>query len=493
MSQAQNLHRTTKLVGLVAQFDDPDSLVHACEKAKNSGYTKMDAYTPFPIHGIDDAIGIRRTGLPFIVLVVALGAVCLGLGMQYYTNAVEESPLFPGYAFKISGKPLFSLPANIPVTFEVIVLSSAFATFFGMWLLNGLPRLSNPLHRIERFKRVTNDKFFLMIPADDSKFERGKTEAHLNEWGASAIDECVEDLSDTKMPSWVKMAGVLLAVLLLLPPVAIFRAAGLKSRQPRLHFNPDMDWQIKFKAQTLSPVIGQTSKKQDIYLFGDSRSSRRPVVGSVAWGKLVEDIEMLEGIRADYQGDRGEEDLSQYVSSFPAGITVDEAFVRRGKQRYEIYCSVCHGYAGQGDGLVNNRAISLNLTGQASWTAAKSLHDPDVKDDTKNPIGRIYETITHGRNTMGPYQSQISLEDRWAIVAYVKALQQLELDGGVGLSGEQEAGQPSAAELSESQPIEDAETDGGGASDNDQTEGGQAPGGQAGGQTEGGSEDESDG
>jgi mono/diheme cytochrome c family protein len=432
MSQAQNLHRTTKLVGLVAQFDDPDSLVHACEKARNSGYTQMDAYTPFPIHGIDDAMGIRRTKLPFIVLAVALGAVCLGLGMQYYTNAVEESPLFPGYAFKISGKPIFSLPANIPVTFEVIVLSSAFATFFGMWLLNGLPRLSNPLHRIERFKRVTNDKFFMMIPAEDAKFERGRTESQLKEWGASAIDECVQDLSDTRMPSWVKMAGVLLAVLLLLPPVAIFRAAGQKSRLPRLHFNPDMDWQIKYKAQTLSPVMGQTSQKRDLYLFEDSRSSRRPVAGSVAWGKLVEDVEMLEGIRSDYQGDRAEDDLSQYVTGFPAGIVVDEDFVRRGKQRYEIYCSACHGYAGQGNGLVNNRAMSLNLTGQASWTAAKSLHDPEVKDPNKNPLGRIYETITHGRNTMGPYQSQIALEDRWAIVAYVKALQQLEIEGESG-------------------------------------------------------------
>ncbi len=167
----ENTTNDQRLVGLLAQFEDPDSLVNACDQARQDGYQKMDAYSPFPVHGIDPAIGISRTILPFIVLAVGLGACVVGLGLQYYSNnATSVFGLFPGYPFKISGKPYFSLPANIPVTFEIIVLSSAFAAFFGMWILNGLPRLANPLLRISRFKRATNDKFFLMIDQHDGQF-----------------------------------------------------------------------------------------------------------------------------------------------------------------------------------------------------------------------------------------------------------------------------------------------------------------------------------
>ena len=150
----------SKLVGLLAQFDDPDTLVAACARARQAGYKKMDAYSPFPVHGIDPALGIRRSRLPFFVLVIGLSACVFGLGLQYYCNAADASPLFPGYGFLISGKPMFSVPANIPVAFEIIVLSSAFAAFFGMWGFNRLPRFANPLHRIDRFRRATNDRFF---------------------------------------------------------------------------------------------------------------------------------------------------------------------------------------------------------------------------------------------------------------------------------------------------------------------------------------------
>jgi len=479
MTENTNDQQTSKLVGLLAQFDDPETLVHACEHARLDGYKAMDAYSPFPVHGIDPAIGIRRTILPFIVLVIAFGGLAIGLGMQWYTNKADWSPIFPGYAFKISGKPYFSLPANIPVTFEVIVLSSAFATFFGMWILNKLPMLSNPLHRISRFKQVTNDKFFLMIETKDAKFDATKTQAQLNEWGAVAIDEVRQDLTDTKLPSWLKLAGVLTAILLLLPPVAIFRAQGMTNRQPRLHFMPDMDWQDKSKTQTLAPLLVDGKP-----LFNDVRVMRDPVVGSIARGQLEADTEMYLGIKKDRKsdvavsgsrsvrvgtaqedadGDQADlkkpddkktddeklnaekseavdsdtaqsavdpavEDVSMYVTEFPEGIEISEETIARGQQRFNIYCAACHGYAGNGDGLVNTRAVALNLNGKATWTAAKSLHDPVVKDSERNPVGRIFETISVGRGTMGPYRNQIPAADRWLIVAYVKALQEMGIE-----------------------------------------------------------------
>ena len=450
----------SELVGLLAQFDDPDSLINACNEARLAGYKSMDAYSPFPVHGIDPAIGIQRTLLPFLVFAVGFGACFAGLGMQYYTNAADWSPIFPGYAFKISGKPIFSLPANIPVTFEIIVLSSAFATFLGMWGLNKLPMFSNPLHRISRFKRATNDKFFLMIETKDEKFNLSETESQLNQWGAVAIEECRQDLTDTQLPSWVRLVGLLGVFLLMLPPVMIFRNMGMTSRAPRLHVVPDMDWQHKEKTQVLSPVM-----ENGDYLFTDERAMRTPVIGSVARGQLELDSEMYRGVKKDYKpdsaaisaksnvrlvsaslqdederrhkeegkekgsdGEAAAEDVSMWLTEFPEGVTVDQAFVERGQQRFNIYCSACHGYDGNGNGLVNQRAMALGANGQAQWTAAKSMHDATVKDDAKNPLGRIFDTITNGRNTMGPYGAQIPTEDRWAIVAYVKALQQTGIE-----------------------------------------------------------------
>ena len=452
-----------ELVGLLAQFDDPDSLIAACTNAREAGYKKMDAYTPFPVHGIDPALGIKRSFLPFVVLTVALGAVFLGLGMQWYTNSADWSPTFPGYKFQISGKPYFSLPANIPVTFEVIVLSSAFATFFGMWIINRLPRLSNPLHRVSRFKRVTNDKFFLMLEAKDESFDRSGSESQLNQWGAVAIEEVNQDLTDGKLPSWMAPLALIGALLLLVPPVAIFSTYGSTNRKPRLHVNPDMDWQHKFKTQVLSPNVAEKDAPE--YLFVNRRAMRQPVEGSVRHGSMETNSEMFRGIKSDHaaHADHGsttvglksstlvstqpqeEENVDQYITGFPEGFELKPETLARGKQRFEIYCAVCHGYAGNGDGLVNQRALALAANGSATWTAAKSLHDPVVKDAAKNPTGRIFDTITNGRNTMGPYRDQISVEDRWAIVAYVKALQETGIKPVGGATAEPAAAPAEAA------------------------------------------------
>lgn len=440
MSESNN-NADKKFIGLLAQFEDPKTLVEACDHARRSGYKKMDAYSPFPVHGIDPAIGIERTSLPFLVLAIGLGACLAGLILQYYTNnQISILGLFPGYDFKISGKPYFSLPANIPVTFEIIVLSSAFATFLGMWALNGLPRLANPLHRISRFKRVTNDKFFLMIEERDPDFDREKTEEQLKSWGASFIEECAEDQTDHQLPAWVRTAGILIAFLCLLPPVIIFRMAGMTNRAPRMHVVPDMDWQHKNKTQTVSPNFRPIGDPD--YLFVDGRAMREPIPGTIARGQLFTDSEYYRGIQAGStevavtaatgsftsvggiaNQEAAEEAEPNWITAFPDDVHLDAALLQRGKNRFEIYCSACHGYAGNGDGLVNQHALSLSASGKAAWTAAKSLHEPDVKSNDKNPVGRIFDTISNGRSSMGPYKDQISVEDRWAIVAYVKALQ----------------------------------------------------------------------
>ena len=135
-----------------------------------------------------------------------------------------------------------------------------------------------------------------------------------------------------------------------------------------------------------------------------------------------------------------------YVTEFPKEITVDEALVQRGQVRFNIYCAACHGYAANGDGLVNQRAIALAGIGKAQWTSAKSLHDATVSNAEKNPLGRIFETISKGRGTMGPYGAQIPTADRWAIVAYVKALQETGIKPVLAVSEEDKSGESEASD-----------------------------------------------
>lgn len=174
-----------ELVGLLAEFTTIDSVAKAANTVRRAGFTRWDVHSPFPIHGIDYAMGIRPTILPWIVLCAGLTGMTGGLLLQWWTNAFD-------YQFYISGKPLWSLPANIPVIFETTVLFSAFTTGLGMLALNGLPRWSNPLFKSDRFRKVTDDRFFVVIDATDKKFDEAATTKLLQDVGAVAIER-VED------------------------------------------------------------------------------------------------------------------------------------------------------------------------------------------------------------------------------------------------------------------------------------------------------------
>ena len=174
-----------RLFGLLAEFESPSLLMKAVAGVRDEGFTCWDVHTPFPVHGMDDAMGIKGTQLPFIVLGGGLAGLAAGTLMQWWMNAVD-------YPFVISGKPLFGLPANIPVMFELTVLFSAFAAFFGMWGLNGMPRLYNPLFTNRRFRRATQDRFFIVIEARDPKFEARRTRDFLSSLGAGGGEEVNE-------------------------------------------------------------------------------------------------------------------------------------------------------------------------------------------------------------------------------------------------------------------------------------------------------------
>jgi hypothetical protein len=170
-----------ELWGVLVEFEDAESLLPAVERVRDAGFKKWDVHSPLPLHGLDDAMGLDFTKLPWITLAAGLAGVVAALLLQWYTNAYN-------YPIIVSGKPFFSLPANIPVTFEVAVLFAAVATVGGLFALNGLPLLYHPLFRKKRFRRVTSDRFFITIKAADPKFDPEATMEFLESLGGSAIE-----------------------------------------------------------------------------------------------------------------------------------------------------------------------------------------------------------------------------------------------------------------------------------------------------------------
>ena len=171
----------TKLAGYLVEFETVSSLKSACEKVRDAGYKNWDAHTPFPVHGLDDCMGLKPTALPWLIMGGGVTGCLVGLGLQWWTNAYN-------YPYIISGKPFWSIPANIPVTFELTVLFSALTAVFGMIMLNGFPRWHHPVFTSNRFRRATIDRFFISVEADDPYFDEEDTLAFLKGLGGSHLE-----------------------------------------------------------------------------------------------------------------------------------------------------------------------------------------------------------------------------------------------------------------------------------------------------------------
>lgn len=173
---------------VVAEFGSPDELLSAAGAMRERGYTRMDACTPFPVHGIDEALGIRRSPLGWFVLVGGLTGAALALLLQWWTGAVD-------YPLVIGGKPLFAFEPSIPITFELAVLLAAFTAVGGMLALNKLPQLYHPLFEYDGFRGVTDDRFLLAVEAADPKFHIEETPELLRGLGADATAAVREEPS----------------------------------------------------------------------------------------------------------------------------------------------------------------------------------------------------------------------------------------------------------------------------------------------------------
>lgn len=194
------------------------------------------------------------------------------------------------------------------------------------------------------------------------------------------------------MPRWIVSSLLILATLALVPLACVARARVVHSKQPRIHIVQDMDNQGRFKSQQANS------------LFADRRATRSPVPGTVARGALSADDHLDRGLVA-----------GQWATTIPLPVTAE--LLARGQSRYQIFCTPCHGMAGYGDGIVSKRAERLQ---EGSWVPPSSFH---VEPATTRADGHIFNTISNGIRNMPAYGSQIPLADRWAIVAYVRALQ----------------------------------------------------------------------
>jgi hypothetical protein len=166
----------------MAEFDGPTTLVEAAHKAHKAGYRRMDAFTPFPIEELSEAIGFHHTNVPLVVLVGGILGGLSGFLMQYWASVYN-------YPLNVAGRPLNSWPAFIVPTFELTILGAALFAVFGMLALNGLPMPYHPVFHVERFAFATKDRFFLVIEARDPRFDRKGTEQFLQSLNPRAVTE----------------------------------------------------------------------------------------------------------------------------------------------------------------------------------------------------------------------------------------------------------------------------------------------------------------
>ena len=170
----------TRIYGLLAEFETPEALVTAAQRAYADGYRHMDAHTPFPVHGLAEAIGFHTNRVPLLVLIAGIVGAGLGFFSQYWASVID-------YPINVGGRPLNSWPAFIPITFEVTILAAAVTAVLGMLALNGLPQPYHPVFNAPRFALATRDRFFLCIEAADPRFDPVATRGFLEGLGAREV------------------------------------------------------------------------------------------------------------------------------------------------------------------------------------------------------------------------------------------------------------------------------------------------------------------
>lgn len=368
------MDRTDKLFGITALFDNPDSIINAAKKVVSEGYKKFDVNTPYPLHGMDPAMGLKRSKLGFVTLFFGFSGTAFILLFMYWTMSVD-------YPMIIGGKPYFALPAFIPITFEFTVLLAALSTVFGMIMaFFNLPYNDHPLHDTDYMKRVSVDKYGLVILAEDPLFDENKVQTLLSSLGAKEIEKVYFPEKVSYPVFDVKFISFLIVVALAVSGITYFTLNKFMYMVP-------YNWMSE-----QDKVIPQ--EKSDF--FADEFGMREPVEGTVAKGFLP----------YPYMG------IAEPKEYLVNPILPTKESIDLGKRKYLTFCSPCHGNYADGDS---------RLRGQ--FPKPPSLHTQRAIDF---PDGRIYHIITNGQNAMPSYADQITRKERWSIVNFIRVLQRAQ-------------------------------------------------------------------
>lgn len=360
-----------KIFGVSALFNNPDAIISAANKVAGSGYTKWDVNSPYPLHGIDKAMKMKPSKLGFVTLIFGLSGVVLALLLMWWTMSVD-------YPMVIGGKPFFSLPAFVPVTFEVTVIMATVSTVVAMFaFFFGLPRNAHALHDTNYMKKVSLDHYGIVIEADDPKFDEILTVELLKSLNplSTEIIYCPEkEIYPIFEPRFLAF----------LFGVAVVVSIGTYLMLNKLMYIQPFNWM-----DDQAKIIPQSSSA----FFADGRGMRLPVEGTVARGFIPYPF-------------MGETNPKEVLSNpyFPTKENLE-----LGKRKFLIYCSPCHGNYAEGDS---------RLAGQ--FPSPPTLHSDRARNFQD---GMIYHIITNGQNAMPSYASQVTREERWAIINYIRVLQ----------------------------------------------------------------------
>lgn len=368
------MDRTAKLFGITALFDNPDSIIGAAKKVVKEGYKKFDVNTPYPLHGMDPAMGLKRSKLGFVTLFFGFSGTAFILLFMYWTMSVD-------YPMVIGGKPYFALPAFIPITFEFTVLLAALSTVFGMIMaFFNLPYNNHPLHDTEYMKRVSVDRYGLVILTEDPLFDENKVQELFKSLGAKEIEKIYWPEKVSYPVFDAKFITFLIIVAAAVSGITYFTLNKFMYMVP-------YNWMSE-----QDKVIPQ--EKSDF--FADGFGMREPVEGTVARGFVP----------YPYMG------IAEPKEYLVNPVLPTKESIDLGKRKFLTFCSPCHGNYADGES---------RLRGQ--FPKPPSLH---TERAINFPDGRIYHVITNGQNAMPSYADQITREERWSIVNYIRVLQRAQ-------------------------------------------------------------------
>ncbi|NWF91032.1 MAG: DUF3341 domain-containing protein [Ignavibacteriaceae bacterium] len=365
------MKRTNELFAIAATFNSPNDIINAAKSIAEAGYKNFDINTPYPVHGMDKAMQLKPSKLGYITLTFGLSGAVFALLFMWWTMSID-------YPQIIGGKPFFALPAFIPVTFEVTVLLATLSTVIGLLtFIFGFPHNKHSLHDTNYMKKVSADKFGAVIYADDSMF----SQTNINELFTTLKAESIEFIYHNEKESYPIFEPKFLTFLL---AVALVTSGGTYFILNKLLFMEPFSW-MAYQDKT------NAQEKSDF--FADQYGMRQKVEGTVARGYMP----------------------YPYMGQVNPPQTLANPFLptkenlKLGQAKYLTFCSPCHGNFADGDSRMNGQ-----------FPNPPTLHSTRARDFSD---GMIYHIITNGQNVMPSYAAQITREERWAIVNYVRVLQ----------------------------------------------------------------------